>query len=149
MVNLVQQHDWRRGAELGVDKGVLFNMLLTSCPQLHLTGVDTFPVTKRREHCLGLEDEFGPDRAKLFVMTTQAASAQVPDASLDFVFIDADHSYSAVLDDIQHWRSKVRSGGWLGGHDYNVHFPGVMKAVQHQFGKRVKTWPGSVWGVWM
>ena len=146
LTRLVAHQGWTRGAELGVDKGVLFNMLLMGCPQLHLIGVDTCPVPKRRAHCEAIVADF-PDRATLYVMTTHEASGLVPDGSLDFVFIDADHSEPAVADDIACWRPKVRAGGWLGGHDYNTHFPGVVAAVNRTFGKRVKTLPGSIWGV--
>ena len=51
---------------------------------------------------------------------------------LDFVFIDADHSYDGCHADIEAWASKVRPGGLLCGHDYdNVDFPqwGVKRAV--------------------
>jgi len=51
---------------------------------------------------------------------------------LDFVFLDGDHSYEAVVADIEAWRSKIRIGGWLCGHDYaNKTFPefGVQRAV--------------------
>jgi hypothetical protein len=144
----VKRHGFTRGAELGVDKGVLFNMLLMECPALHLIGVDTCPVPKRRAQCESIVEDF-PDRAVLHIMTTHEASALVPDYSLDFVFIDADHSEAAVEDDIACWTSKVRPGGWLGGHDYSKHFPGVIRAVNRVFGSSVEVWPiGSVWGVW-
>lgn len=38
---------------------------------------------------------------------------------LDFVFIDADHSYEGVKRDIEIWLPKIKKGGLLGGHDYN------------------------------
>ena len=148
LTDLVKAQGWTRGAELGVDKGVLFNMLLSECRALHLIGVDICPVPKRRAHCEAIVDDF-PDRATLHVMTTNEASALVDDRSLDFVFIDADHSEPAVVEDIQHWRSKVRPGGWLGGHDYNAHFPGVVRAVDRLFGKRKELLKGSIWGVWV
>jgi predicted O-methyltransferase YrrM len=147
LVELVRQQGWTCGAELGVDKGVLFNMLLMGCPALRLIGVDTGVVPKRLEHCQSIAADF-PDRARLLVMTTHTASAQVADGSLDFVFIDADHSESAVADDIACWQPKVRPGGWLGGHDYNRHFPGVVRAVDRSFNGQRQTWPGSIWGVW-
>lgn len=50
-------------------------------------------------------------------------------ASLDFVFIDAAHDYENVKADILAWRPKVKPGGYLGGHDYNGLFPGVIEAV--------------------
>lgn len=50
--------------------------------------------------------------------------------SCQFVFIDADHSYSAVAADIFAWLPKVSVGGTLAGHDYtDTNFPGVKQAV--------------------
>lgn len=40
------------------------------------------------------------------------------DGSLDIVYLDADHSYEAVRGDIAAWWPKVKSDGWLMGHDY-------------------------------
>mgnify|MGYP003335234449 CR=1 FL=1 len=51
-------------------------------------------------------------------MTTTQAASNFADGSVDFVFIDADHSYEAVKQDIQTWLPKVRHGGVLAGHDY-------------------------------
>lgn len=36
----------------------------------------------------------------------------------DFVYIDADHSYSTTYSDLQHWFPLVRPGGIFAGHDY-------------------------------
>lgn len=47
-------------------------------------------------------------------------AAEFADASLDFVFIDADHRYEAVVADIASWFPKVKPGGWVGGHDYGL-----------------------------
>jgi hypothetical protein len=40
------------------------------------------------------------------------------DSSLDFVYIDANHTSAQVLDDITNWSKKVRLGGIVAGHDY-------------------------------
>ena len=40
------------------------------------------------------------------------------DNSLDFVFIDADHAFEAVTDDLSAWYPKVKRGGTIAGHDY-------------------------------
>jgi hypothetical protein len=41
-----------------------------------------------------------------------------PDHFFDFIWIDADHTYDAVVADILAWSPKLRSGGLLAGHDY-------------------------------
>ena len=55
---------------------------------------------------------------------------EVPDESLDCVFVDGDHSYEAVVKDLPFWWKKIRSGGQLLGDDYWM--PQVAKAV-HEF----------------
>ena len=57
------------------------------------------------------------------------ASKLYADNSLDFVFIDANHSYEFVKDDINAWYPKVKKGGILAGHDYDRSWPGVIQAV--------------------
>ena len=42
----------------------------------------------------------------------------IPEESLDFVFIDAEHSYESVKEDVNGWAKKVRHGGIVSGHDY-------------------------------
>lgn len=75
---------------------------------------------------------FAHDRRNIIVMRSTEAADFVDDASLDFAFIDADHSYEGCKADIDAWASKVKPGGWLCGHDYeNPDFPkfGVTQAV--------------------
>ncbi|CAK0856203.1 unnamed protein product [Prorocentrum cordatum] len=54
---------------------------------------------------------------------------QVPERSLDLVFLDARHDYEAVAADVVAWRPKVRPGGILSGHDFSWMFPTVAMAV--------------------
>ena len=51
------------------------------------------------------------------VMPSQSSAHVLADASFDFVFIDADYSYRSTKADIRAWRSKVKPGGILCGHD--------------------------------
>jgi hypothetical protein len=46
------------------------------------------------------------------------AVKRVPEGSLDFVYIDANHEYPWVTEDIVHWSKRVRPGGIVAGHDY-------------------------------
>lgn len=67
------------------------------------------------------------------------AAQLVSDNSLDFVYIDADHRYEQVYQDISQWFHKVRFGGILAGHDYHPDFPGVMQAVNEFVGFKNRT----------
>ena len=145
-VKLVQKRGWTRGVELGVDKGILFRMLLEGVPELHLTGVDRFPDKARSRRVFEAAFDHAR-RAELLMVSTDVAASLVSDASQDFVFIDADHSYEAVKQDIANWRPKVREGGWLGGHDFHPRkFPGVVQAVREAF-PAVEFYAGTIWGV--
>lgn len=62
--------------------------------------------------------EFAAERRRVVKMPSVDAAEKIDDESLDFVFIDADHSYEAVTQDINAWTSKVRPGGLVSGHDY-------------------------------
>lgn len=50
--------------------------------------------------------------------------------SLDWVYIDANHSYEAIKEDLALWWPKIKKGGILSGHDYAVRPSfGVVQAV--------------------
>jgi hypothetical protein len=40
------------------------------------------------------------------------------DESLDFIYIDANHDFKYVIEDIFEWSKKIRKGGVIAGHDY-------------------------------
>ena len=50
--------------------------------------------------------------------TSEVGSDIFSDESLDFVYIDANHAYDFVKQDIELWWPKVKKGGWLCGHDF-------------------------------
>lgn len=58
------------------------------------------------------------ERAIMIRASSEKASEIFPDESLDFVYIDANHAYDYVKQDIALWYPKVKKGGWLCGHDY-------------------------------
>jgi predicted O-methyltransferase YrrM len=138
---LIDHFDWKLGAEIGVADGGTSAHLLSKHPELHMIGVDARRVFF--DHA-GPDDfiswdhdalrqlaEFNlapfKDRWAMFETLSVEAAERVPDASLDFVFIDADHSEGACRADIIAWLPKVRARGWLLGHDIN--WKGVRAAV--------------------
>ena len=62
------------------------------------------------------------------------AALQYQDSTLDFVFIDANHVYEAVRDDLHAWFPKVKKTGIIAGHDYYNDY-GVKRAVDEFFGE--------------
>jgi hypothetical protein len=58
------------------------------------------------------------DKGIMVRSTSKVASDMFTDNSLDFVYIDANHAYDYVRQDIELWYPKVKSGGWVMGHDY-------------------------------
>lgn len=83
-------------------------------------------------------------------MTTEEASNHFVDGTVDIVFIDAEHSYEGVKNDILKWLPKVRKGGIISGHDYapdGSAWPEVKRAVDEAFGNRVHAAEGACWFV--
>ena len=121
------------GAEIGVWKGDLSKVLLGQFPNRRLIMVDAWDSIPSSNGMMGcvLSDmiaaeaqaremtvPFG-DRAIVIKASSMEASEEVPNCSLDYVFIDANHSYESVLQDLIAWEPKLRDGGLLSGHDYN------------------------------
>jgi hypothetical protein len=83
--------------------------------------------------------------ATIIVSDSADAAATIDDGSLDFVFIDGDHSYDGIKRDILAWLPKVKTGGWLIGHDYTTR-GGVMRAV-NELGMVIEQDSDKVWAV--
>jgi predicted O-methyltransferase YrrM len=58
------------------------------------------------------------DKIEVLEMYSTDAVNLIPDNSLDYIFIDGDHSYEAVLRDVRAYWSKVKVGGLFTGHDW-------------------------------
>jgi len=70
----------------------------------------------------------------------------VKEGDLDFIYVDGDHRYEAVLADIKGWMPKLRNGAVLAGHDWS--FKDVQKAVVETLtGKEAVLFQGDSWAV--
>ena len=58
------------------------------------------------------------DRGIMVRVTSKDAARMFQDDSLDFIFIDANHAYDFVVEDINLWFPKLKKGGMFSGHDY-------------------------------
>jgi hypothetical protein len=79
-------------------------------------------------------------------MRGDEASKMFPDEHFDLVYIDASHWYDDVINDINTWLPKIKSGGYLTGHDY-IEGIDVLHAVNNYFGKThsITRYPDSSW----
>ncbi len=103
------------------------------CPEVFAEGFRT--VTQLFAH--------DPD-VQILRRTSKEAAKIIPD-DLDLVFIDGDHSYESVKEDIDLWSKKVRPGKILSGHDYDeAKFPQVVKAVNESI-PNLRIGPYSTW----
>ena len=59
-----------------------------------------------------------PNRAALIPFHSIQAAPLFRSESLDFVYIDGNHSYKHTMLDLDAWHSKVKPGGIVAGHDY-------------------------------
>lgn len=69
------------------------------------------------------------DKVEFLQMTSMEALHRFEDESVDFIYIDALHTYDEVMEDMACWWKKLKVGGVMGGHDYCHYQPGVIKAV--------------------
>jgi Methyltransferase domain len=73
-------------------------------------------------------------KVKVLHMSSVRAAAKFGNESLDFVYIDGDHTFQGVTADIESWLPKLRMGGVLSGDDY--YMPSVHAAIEG----RLQTW---------
>lgn len=121
---------------------------------LHVFGVDQWVGDEDYERFLsGMRQHAPRELAWMGLSVVRGKSVDEArrflDASIAFVFLDADHSYEAVKADIAAWRPKVKPGGVLAGHDFSTtDWPGVVRGVEEMLGPQIAI--GSArycWGV--
>ena len=76
-------------------------------------------------------------------MTAKEAQDKLPE--LDFVYIDGNHNYEYVIEDIYVSLKKLKTNGIISGHDYCKESPGVIKAVNEIFGKPDVVFSDASW----
>jgi hypothetical protein len=130
LADLFHELDFKVGVEIGVAAGEYSEIIMQKNPQLTaMYGVDphlpyrgykdfvrlgTFDSLEKTAH--DRLDKY-PNYAFIKEFSVEA-SQEFEDSSIDFVFIDGNHSEPYVSQDITAWAPKVRPGGIVSGHDY-------------------------------
>jgi hypothetical protein len=125
------------GVEIGVSSGLNSRTILMKLPMKKLYCVDPWSqyvqdnqVLKKDQFFEKAKKRLKPWKDKVVFIREYSTDAvnQVPD-NLDFVYIDGNHDYEPVKKDIELYFPKVKSGGIIGGHDFDGYYPGVCQAV--------------------
>lgn len=143
------------GIEIGVQQGWYSDIILSNS-ELYLylldswrhfdNYIDTANVSDEK-HLLRMAGTVSllrkhEGRHTLIRDTSKNASILFCDNFFDFIYIDANHSYQAVKEDLEIWFPKLKNGGIIAGHDYLNKPPtfGVKDAVDEFFqGKQILT----------
>jgi hypothetical protein len=131
---LLKEKNYALGAEIGVEKGDHALHLLKNW-QGSLILVDCWKHQDPSIHCdsgAGITDQDQENNYQLTIKRTAPfvgrvkiarafsveAAKDAAEGSLDFIYLDGNHSYPAVCADLRAWYPKVRSGGLISGHDF-------------------------------
>jgi hypothetical protein len=120
--------NFRVGAEIGVLGGDYSRFICQVNPTLKLYCVDSWgigdKIKKMQDYHIRMHQRA---KRKLALYNTVLihklsidAVNDLEDEALDFVYIDANHLYASVVEDINAWGNKVRHLGIVSGHDYDT-----------------------------
>lgn len=133
------------GVEIGVCFGEYSNYLLNYTKLKTLFSVDPWEQEYEHRHSNDEQDRFYKqavillqrygDRSKIIRRSSAKAVTLFQDRIFDFVYIDANHAYDFVSQDMRLWWPKLKIGGLFAGHDYSPEIQqragngGVIRAV--------------------
>lgn len=151
---LINKLDYKIIAEIGVDKGEFSKHLLDKSNIDKIYCIDSWMDDFGSEYRPKEYAYDGGSRMQVALQHLKAYSSKtvflknnsldaaknIQDSSLDFCYIDGDHSLEGIYTDVYTWIHKVKVGGILAGHDYK---DGENSGIKDYFGNqlpyRVKT----------
>lgn len=119
---------FKRGAEIGVERGLYAEELCKAIPKLELYAVDAWEAyAGYREHVSQekLDDLWAeaiqrltPYGVNVWKMFSRDAAQCFNERELDFVYLDGNHAFFHLTQDLQLWSEKVKARGIVAGHDF-------------------------------
>jgi predicted O-methyltransferase YrrM len=127
----------RRGVEIGTLRGDSAVMWLRDNSRLHLTCIDPYDEYNSRRSQRNLDSNYEtavetlkPYNATIIRKTSLDVVDDFENRSIDFLYIDGNHEFDHVMQDMICWIPKVKESGIVAIHDYCVFWwSGVMTAV--------------------
>ena len=129
-INLINRRGYKRGLELGVRGGISGSAFMKTNIE-HMYGIDHLEWEAGRK----LEAE-SDGRYEYIVAQSPYCADAFDDEDFDFVFLDGNHAYEAVKEDLEAWWPKLKSSGLFCGDDYHYASSsdegryGVIQAVE-------------------
>jgi hypothetical protein len=131
LAELFAELGYQTGAEIGTERGLYAEILCKANPSLKLYCVDpwaSYPgyreyvSSEKYNDCyLEAKNRLSPFDCRFIKSVSRDALNLIKDESLDFVYIDGNHEFAYIAEDISGWSKKVRPGGIVAGHDYMMH----------------------------
>jgi len=119
---------FRVGAEIGVEQGKFSETLCKANPDLKLYSIDPWDAYDRGSHVVPQRkldryyaeavERLKPYNCEIIKRYSQDIVRKFKPGTLDFVYIDGNHEFEYVMQDIIQWSKIVRGGGIVSGHDY-------------------------------
>lgn len=117
------------GAEIGVERGEYSELLCKA--GLKVYAIDPwlqyndyvdggFWQNKLDKNYKRAVDRLSKYDCKVMRQMSMDAVQEFEDGSLDFVYIDGNHGFKHITEDLYEWTKKVRKGGIIAGHDYTL-----------------------------
>lgn len=126
-----------RLVEVGTYHGCSFSYLvieaINSGKKFDIVGIDACPWPGVEETFYKNMEPLNGHYRTLFGGDSFDRAKDFEDESIDFIFIDANHTYEYVSKDIACFLPKMKPGGIMAGHDFNGAHPGVVQAVIEAF----------------
>lgn len=136
------------GAWMGKSTNYMARKIKESGKHIHFTTVDTFKGTPSELWHTPVVENYNGDIFSEFIDNTLLsnnyglfdvikddsvnAANQFKNNSIDFIMLDAGHTYGDVMLDLKTWYNKVKPGGIISGDDYTI-TDGVTYAVNDFF----------------
>lgn len=135
------QMGYKTGAEVGVYKGAFTEKfceaglkMFAIDPWMAYQGAGRTQKEQARQNFLygHTQRTLAPYKdCEIIRSTSMDALKYFEDGSLDFVYLDGDHSFKHIAEDLVEWTKKVRSGGIVSGHDYFYFGPQQTNLICH------------------
>lgn len=119
---------FRIGVEVGIEVGLYSEILCQANPELELHAVDPWKTySSYREHVtqakldqmyIEARERLTPYNCEIIRQFSMDAVELFEPNSLDFIYIDGNHSLRYITQDICEWSKRVRPGGIVSGHDF-------------------------------